>query len=251
MKLKNFLRNFWKGVVPEPFGYPYTRRIFNTGYGKRATLTQKLRFLIGFVPILRHHFYKFDVTERIVEDPFVIFEVGKLPVNAKDLDFGCFGSMLPLQLSSIGYKVTGIDYYGYVYKHSNFKFIQGDFLKIKLAEKSFDLIYSVSVLEHVGIGWYVIEKSDVSLEKIIRKIKNLLKPGGLLVVTVPYGRAKVYPYFRVFDKKQLEEFFKGFKLIKEKYFLRKSTSWIISDDSPVGPSSAWEFNKVACWVLKK
>lgn len=251
MKLKNFFRNFWKGVVPEPFIYPYTRRIFNTGYGKKATLTQNIRFLIGFVPILRDRFYKFDVTERIAEEPFVISEIAKLPVGAKVLDFGCFGSMLPLQLSGLGYKVTGVDYYDYIYRHPNFKFIKGNFLDIDLPKKGFDLIYAVSVLEHVGIGWYVIERKDVSLEKVIRKIKSLLKPGGVFIVTVPYGKAKVYPYFRVFDKTQLREFFNDYKLIKESYFLRKNISWILSDDKPVGPIRTWKFNKVACWVLRK
>ena len=252
MKLKNILKYFWKGVVPEPFEYPYTRRIPNIAYGKKATFEQKLRFVVGFIPILRNRFYKFTVIERIAEDPFVISEVSKLPNGAKVLDFGCFASMLPMQLSSAGYKVTGVDYYDYIYKHPNFKFFKGNFLDIDLPKGGFDLIYAVSVLEHVGIGWYDIEKKDVSLEKVIRKIKTLLKPRGEFIMTVPYGNAKLYPYFRVFGKAQLRELFKDFRLVKEAYFLRKNnTFWILSDDKPVGPSSTWEFNKVACWVLRK
>ena len=68
---KSILKYFWKGLVFEPFNYPVRLIITDAFYGKHADLKNNFRFIIGFIPILRNFFYKFEISERIIEDPFL------------------------------------------------------------------------------------------------------------------------------------------------------------------------------------
>jgi hypothetical protein len=56
--------------------------------------------------------------------------------------------------------------------------------------KKYDLIFSISTLEHVGYD----EPEERDLDKIYRAVQNmkcLLKQGGLLVVTIPVGHRDI------------------------------------------------------------
>ncbi len=52
-------------------------------------------------------------------------------------------------------------------------------------EKRYDLIISVSTLEHVG--WDEVPKEPEKLLTAVQNMKNLLKPGGRMILTVPLG----------------------------------------------------------------
>src|SRR3990172_11796784 len=145
--MKKVLKFFWKGLIPAEFNYPVSKIIPNALYGKAATLTQNLRFVMGFVPLLREFLLKSAVSERIVEDPFVLANVFTLKKGSRILDFGCYSSMVPLQLSSLGYKVFGVDYHDYPHTHPGFSFYKIDFLDNQFENNSFDAIYAISSLE--------------------------------------------------------------------------------------------------------
>ena len=70
-------------------------------------------------------------SERVVEYPLLFQYISSDP-NLRLLDFGCVEDLLPIHLASLGYKVTGLDYRPYPFKHSNFEFIQADILLDKL-----------------------------------------------------------------------------------------------------------------------
>lgn len=61
----------------------------------------------------------------------------------------------------------------------NLKYQKGDVRDMEFSDGSFDRIISVSVIEHV----YPEEGGDL---KAIREIKRVLKPGGELLITIPY-----------------------------------------------------------------
>ena len=52
------------------------------------------------------------INERIVEIPFV-FQNLILKKGSKVLEFGCCQSSLAMQLASLGYRVTGVDFNDY------------------------------------------------------------------------------------------------------------------------------------------
>jgi SAM-dependent methyltransferase len=54
-------------------------------------------------------------------------------------------------------------------------------------KEPYDLIVSISTLEHIGQGKYAKHTAAVSLGNIVKRIKGMLAPGGVFVATVPIG----------------------------------------------------------------
>lgn len=111
----------------------------------------------------------------------------------KILVIGCLEEPLANTLSELGHEVVGVDLRPYnrgdEYRGPdvpNYKHITGDFLDVEFSEK-FDLIISVSVIEHSGLGYYK-DKIDSDADiKIAKKVLGLLKPDGKFILTVPIG----------------------------------------------------------------
>lgn len=147
-----------------------------------------------------------NINERIVEIPFAIQAITNLSRGAKILDLGCTESPLPLQLSSLGYAVTGFDFREYPYHHPNLTVVQGDMTKLPFEKGTFDAIMSISTLEYVGIGFYAdpqeVQQAD---KKAVGEIVRVLKPGGIFVLTAPYGVCAQTGQQRIYDEKSLAE----------------------------------------------
>jgi SAM-dependent methyltransferase len=58
-------------------------------------------------------------------------------------------------------------------------------------KEKYDLIVSISTLEHIGQGKYAKHTAPVSLKNIVNRIKGMLAPGGVFVATVPVGFNKM------------------------------------------------------------
>jgi len=177
-------------------------------------------------PITRKIFFVFSASERVVEIPFVLENINSQE-NSKILDFGCARSPLPLYLANKGYKVIGSDLRDYNLKHPNFKFIKGDFMKIDFSKQYFDVIISVSVLEHVGLEKYGSNKFERGDIKVMKKFKQLLTKNGKLIITVPYGKEEFSYMMRIYNRDSLKRLLKGYKIEKEEYYYRKNYSdWV-------------------------
>jgi SAM-dependent methyltransferase len=176
---------------------------------------------------LKRKFLKPAVNERIVEMPYVLQKLAAYPC-AKVLDFGCSNSPLSLELAALGYKVTGVDLRTYGYEHPNFELLQGDFLQREMPENSFDAVVAVSAVEHTGLeGVYGAQAHDSGDRVILRKFLKILKPGGILLLTVPFGKAGENPGYRVYDSKSLGALIEGFTVREKRFFLgEKQKTWI-------------------------
>ncbi|MFW9973309.1 MAG: class I SAM-dependent methyltransferase [Candidatus Odinarchaeota archaeon] len=184
---------------------------------------------------------KIQINERIVEIPFLYKNLDFHKMN-KILDLGCVGSKISLQLSSLGYQVVGVDYRPFIFKHKNLKFIQGNFFDIDLANESFDCVICISTIEHIGLPAYNIDPFEHGDKKAIEKIYNLLKRGGKLILTVPFGKATVNQFERNYDQKSLEQLIERFTIQEFKIYERSKSGWILSYNSSNNSK------KVACVV---
>jgi SAM-dependent methyltransferase len=136
-------------------------------------------------------------TDRLVEYP-LLFQHLK-PTTKTILDFGCVEDLLPLHFASLGYQVHGLDFRKYSFEHPNFKFTQGDILTWQPPENAYDLVCSISTVEHVGLtGYGDPEKSDGD-KVAIEKLWTAVKPGGDLILTVPAGKATTRRNMRIYD----------------------------------------------------
>jgi SAM-dependent methyltransferase len=151
------------------------------------------------------------------------------------LDFGAGHGNMSMHAVQKGYKVFALDLEQnpFHWSHPNLKRIQGDLLKLELPEKSFDYILNCSTVEHVGLtGRYgvSVEESNGDLEAM-RRLRNLLKSSGKMLITVPCGQdTVVVPWHRVYGKKRLPELLKGYEIAEQCYWVKQSDNcWHPSD----------------------
>jgi SAM-dependent methyltransferase len=163
---------------------------------------------------------KVMINERIIEIPFAIKELAAIPENSKVLDLGCMESTLPLFLAGLSYRVTGFDFREYPYRVPNFEFVQGDILDLPFEDNVFDAVTCVSTIEHVGIGFYDDPKcTDASPDiKGMAEARRVLKPGGLLILSIPFGMPHVNDQQRVYDSSRVDRLLAGYSIIRKKYY---------------------------------
>jgi SAM-dependent methyltransferase len=205
------------------------------------------RFLIGCLPVwLAKPFMTVHVSERIVELPFVFANL-RVPRGALIVDLGCVESKLSLELANRGYKVLGVDLRPYPFRHPNLRTLCGDFVTSPIAEDSVDAVLAVSTLEHFGFGSYGRAAKFSSDVAAISKIRRILKPGGQLILTVPYGLRGQTSWYRVYDRAGLRNLLADFAIDKLEFYHRTGTdAWEeTNDERAAGIPSPFETNCVA------
>ena len=168
------------------------------------------------VPYLK----KAVMNERIIEIPFALTTLTQAPDGGTVLDLGCMESMLPLFMAAAGYQVTGFDFREYPYRVPNFSFVRGDILDLPFPDNSFDAVTCVSTIEHVGIGFYDDPAHDMDSPDVqgISQARRVLKTGGILILTVPFGKFHVNAQQRVYDKAALDKLLIHFNVQKACFF---------------------------------
>jgi SAM-dependent methyltransferase len=168
--------------------------------------------------------------ERYVEWSFLSKEMPDGPGQA--IEFGCEQGYMSLLAAQKGHHVLANDLQeqNFSWKHSNVEFRAGDFLRLNLPNDYFDIAINCSSVEHVGIaGRYGItaEQSDGDIE-VMQKLAEVLKPGGVLLMTAPCGRdAVMAPWCRVYGAMRLPRLLKAFEIAKEVYWVKDSSNrWL-------------------------
>ena len=130
---------------------------------------------------------------------------GKCRGEVKILDVGGGESRLAKVLARLGFDVTVLDI-GEV-DCGSAKYVKANVLDHEFPEESFDIILSVSTVEHIGLQSYGQVKQDEEGDvKTMGKIYRWLKPCGLALVTLPYGKPHHPPTFeRVYNKESLRK----------------------------------------------
>jgi len=152
--------------------------------------------------------------------------------RGKILDVGCLSatysetiSDLNKYLLKMGYEIHGLDVGKCKFKHANFRFIRKSIQELDYPDDYFDAVTCVSTIEHVGLPRYVpLHGTKVELNgdlKAMEQMKRVLKKGGCILITGPYGVPKVTEHFRIYDCSRLERLVKGLKIIKAGFFVKK------------------------------
>lgn len=205
-----------------------------------------LKILSIFFPDI-HMSVPLKPSDRFLEYPFAI---GRLPEKrVKLLDIGSAGSFFPLIVAALGYDVTACDIRTYEILNrltfKNIRFIQQDIIKVPLPEASFDAVTCISTLEHIGLRsrYGSIEDIDGDI-KMMKEILKVLRPGGMVIITVPYGIAEIIaPYHRIYDYSDIKTIVAGFNIVEERYYtFDKKGDWFECNPS--------EGQKVKCYKDK-
>jgi SAM-dependent methyltransferase len=241
----------------------YRKLEFEAGFNEPIQLQSKnlilraclfLSEVLGKLPFNKYtkNYYTYRVNERIIEVPW-LFQNINLPKGSKILDFGCNRSKVSIELASLGYKVIGVDLLPYHYSHKNFEFIQGDFLQISLPSNSFDAVIAISTIEHCGLPYYGSPCPDGD-KKAMSKIWEVLKHGGLAIITVPYATEfSKNNATRIYDEKTLKDLLSNFVIVREEYGLRNEqcSDWVICTRLQLPQIIGRNDHAVACLVCLK
>lgn len=95
-----------------------------------------------------------------------------------------------------------------VVRGANISYVYGDLRQTFFQEASFDAIVCISTLEHVGMNNTMLYSADTRFEEdrpedylqVIQELRRLLRPGGKLLLTVPYGRYENHGWLQQFDR---------------------------------------------------
>jgi SAM-dependent methyltransferase len=93
-------------------------------------------------------------------------------------------------------------------------YLFGDLRQMLFRDSSFDLVVCQSTLEHIDMDMSVygyqlerkaaLDAPSFSYLEAVRECVRVLKPGGILLVTVPYGRWEDHGFFQQFDQQMIE-----------------------------------------------
>jgi hypothetical protein len=182
-------------------------------------------------------------SERIIETPLVFQQVPRGPLNI--LDFGCAESLQPMQLCALGHTVTGLDFRPYPFTHKNFRFVQADILDWKPSPETFDIAVSVSTVEHVGLGAYGDPAREGGDKIAVGKLRDSLKTGGTMLLTVPAGKKCVRRGMRIYDHHAVESLVPDIEQVR--YFRKagRFSDWEEVTESEIGSLTYEDYEAVA------
>ena len=174
-----------------------------------------------------------NVNERIVEIPHVYRALARVESGGKIADVGAVESLVALSLAMLGYDVTAVDLRPYPFEHPRLRSVAGPVEEWDEKDESFDAIVCLSTIEHVGLGAYGEDAKDGRADiAAMKRMHDLVKPGGLLVLTTRFGAAGEDEFQRTYDRPGLEELLGGWQ-VDELTILRRDgdTSWSLADGS--------------------
>ncbi len=176
-----------------------------------------------------------QIHERIVEIPFVFRSLSGLPADARVLDVGSAESTVAFSLAAMGFKTTAMDQRGYPLRHANLENVTDNIARWGgPGANSLDAIICLSTLEHLGLKAYGTDETDENLDrKMMPRFQSWLKPGGLFVLTAPYGRRAASDFERTYDRAQIDDLMAGWTVKERVVFAREgATEWKPRTESP-------------------
>ena len=251
MATARIMKYLASGRKPWTSGYPeYKEMVLGDVLGNQDLLE---RFRHNSVLPER---YGFRIDERIIEYPWVLT---RLDVAERLLLDAGAGLNYPYILDIPALASRSVVIYnlapGNIVRRSNVSYIYGDLRHTILNSEYFDEIVCISTLEHVGMNNVFLYSKDPRFNEfrpddyqdVIREFKRLLKPGGRLFITVPYGRYENLGWLQQFDRKKVEtvlEVFDGAasSIAYYKYFAQ---GWQIADADACADGSYFDIHHKA------
>jgi SAM-dependent methyltransferase len=149
------------------------------------------------------------VNERIAEVPYAFRALSEVAPGARVLDVGATESSVSLSLATLGYEVTAIDPRPNPLSHERLHAVAARIEEWE-HDEGFDAVLCLSTIEHIGVAAYEQAASDDRSDlRAMARIRELMRPGGLLVLTTAVGRPSVSDQGRVYDRQGLDELLEG------------------------------------------
>lgn len=220
------------GRVPWSTGYQETRDVFVQEALADETLLERFR-RADTLPAG----YGIGIDERTVEYPWAF---ARLPVGGgRILDAGgtlnyAFLVAHPLLRGKTLHILTLVPE-GHCQCVQGVSHIYADLRSVPMSSAYYDVIFCVSTLEHIGMDNTLfhgeVEDAPGDYVAAVREMRRLLRPGGILLLTVPFGTYKHFRSFQLFDHRLIGDVVAAFSPshVEETYFRYAAQGWSLSN----------------------
>ncbi len=117
-------------------------------------------------------------------------------------------------------------------------YVYEDLRQMSYPDESFDAVACISTLEHVGMDNTFLYTDDPQKReheaqaylKAVKEMKRVLKEGGCLYLTMPYGKYRDFGWFQIFDRSMVEKVIDCFAPSKSSvtYYKYAGKQWNVS-----------------------
>jgi O-antigen chain-terminating methyltransferase len=174
--------------------------------------------------------YGLDDSERCIEIPWVLSRYRR---EARVLDVGYANAEPRYVLARDALKIpllVGLD--PAAIPQSGVSAVAGDALALPFCSGAFDLILAISVIEHIGRDNSIYYQGDRENREsgdleAAAALASLLRPGGRMLVTVPFGRPEDHGWFVQYDRQRVEALVKATacELTRAEYYADGPDGW--------------------------
>jgi SAM-dependent methyltransferase len=184
--------------------------------------------------------YAAGFDERTVEFPWVISQLGPHPERVLDAGSSLNHSLLiehPHLVAKKLYIVT-LAPESNCFWHRGIAYLFEDLRTLPIRDATYDTVVCVSTLEHIGCDNTLYtgqttgnEGHPLEFGGAVQELRRVLKPGGRLLLTVPFGRYQNFGTFQQFDGRLLAQAMAAFgpaTVTRESYYRYTAQGWQVA-----------------------
>ena len=231
------------------------RRPWSRGYSEHRTRCIKENIVQGvFNPKKLGKNYGLRIDERIIEYPWLFSRLPIMKGNLLDA-----GSVLNYQfllenetLTSKKIFISTLAPEQSCFWKEAVSYVYEDLRNSCFKNCFFDWVVSLSTIEHIGLDNTMLFTSDKSKNenspetflKAVQEYKRILKPGGTLYLSVPFGRKAVYRWFQIFDSKMIDQVIETFEpsILNEYHYKYEVSGWRVSSREESAESTYFDYH---------
>jgi hypothetical protein len=167
--------------------------------------------------------------------------LSRLPPGARILIIGSGESTFSLSAASLGYKVTAIDPRPPAHGHPNLESHATVVEDWDGPAGSFAAAFLISTLTHAGIASHRErpyrgpgQKLTVQAD-VLARVRHLLSPDGLVVLTIPYGSRERIDFVVSHDEYSLTKLLADWEILDRRIAVRRDAiTWTTGEDARPG-----------------
>jgi SAM-dependent methyltransferase len=203
--------------------------------------------------------YGFRLDERVIEYPWFFLRLpereGKLLDAGSVLNFDFILSQPSLGSKKIFISTLAPE--SGCFWHKGVSYVYEDLRDTCYRENYFDWIVSLSTIEHVGMDNTIFYTSDLSKKEntpdahisVIQEYHRILKAGGVLFLSVPFGQYKDHGWFQVFDSAMVDRAIGAFSpsSVFESHFRYEPDGWVVSSREGSKDATCFDIHQQKCY----
>jgi SAM-dependent methyltransferase len=209
-------------------------------HGAGATAARWIAIERSFAEPARYGADDAGVDERVVEYAWLFDRMRSLKANGgRVLDAGSVLNYRPVidawraaQFPPVSVVTLAYEGHAYPSTHTSYEF--ADLRMLPYRDEWFSTVTCLSTIEHVGLdnriyGAAAEGTSDPTREAVraLQELQRVLKRGGTLLLSVPFGRSANRGWFRILDSRDLEPLVSapGWEGHRVRYFRAERSGW--------------------------